>query len=128
MASWNASNPASILEERVPQHVQQLFEKRRGERGLGLKELAILAATLEHLVHKEALERLQVSYAATKFLQEDVLSEEEALKVLDMYMAIYILGFMHSDLKTMPAKAAQELHANVLDMYPNWPETQQFLR
>merc|ERR1719420_307500 len=56
MAAWNSSTPTSILEERVPAHVQELFEKRLGERGLGLKELAVLASTLEHLVHVEALE------------------------------------------------------------------------
>merc|ERR1719198_1927510 len=60
--------------------------------------------------------------------QEDVLSEEEAIAALDMYMSVYILGFLHSDLKTMTAQTAQELHANILELYPTWPETQQFLR
>jgi hypothetical protein len=128
MAAWNSSTPTSILEERVPAHVQQLFEKRLGERGLGLKELAVLASTLEHLVHVEALERLKIAYLAGNMSQEDVLSEEEAIKVLDMYMAIYILGFLHADLKTMTAGTAQELHANILELYPTWPETQTFLR
>merc|ERR1719161_1513335 len=70
LAAWNASKPISILEERVPEHVQNLFEKRLGERGLGLKELAILAATLEHLVHTEALDRLRVAYIAKSYSQE----------------------------------------------------------
>merc|ERR1719420_113874 len=128
LASWNTSSPTSILEERVPEHVQNLFEKRLGSHGLGLKELAILAGTLEHLVHVEALERLKVSYLAKNITEEDVLSEEEAIEVLDMYMAIYILGFLHSDLKTMTGETAQELHSNILELYPTWPETQQFLR
>jgi hypothetical protein len=128
LAAWNASKPISILEERVPVHVQELFEKRLGTHGLGLKELAILAASLEHLVHVEALERLNVSYLAKNTTQEDVLSEEEAIAILDMYMSVYILGFLHSDLKTMTAETAQELHANILELYPTWPETQQFLR
>merc|ERR1719230_2452492 len=79
LAAWNTSTPISILEERVPQHVQDLFEKRLGQHGLGLKELAILAGTLEHLVHVEALDRLKVAYSAKSFSQEDVLSEEEAI-------------------------------------------------
>jgi hypothetical protein len=128
LAAWNSSKPISILEERVPLHVQELFEKRLGTHGLGLKELAILAASLEHLVHIEALERLKVSYLAKNITEEDVLSEDEAIAVLDMYMAVYILGFLHSDLKTMTAATAQELHANILELYPTWPETQQFLR
>jgi len=128
LAAWNSSNPTSILEERVPVHVQNLFEKRLGQRGLGLKELAVLAGTLEHLVHVEALDRLKIAYLAKGVSQEDVLSEEEAINVLDMYMSIYILGFMHSNLTTMTAATAQQLHDNILELYPTWPETQQFLR
>merc|ERR1719181_1706134 len=128
LAAWNSSNPVSILEERVPQHVQDLFEKRLGSKGLGLKELAILAATLEHLVHTEALERLKVAFVAKGLTQEDVLSEEEALGVLDTYMSVYILGFLHSDLATMTAEQSQMLHENILELYPTWPETQNFMR
>merc|ERR1719446_802466 len=128
LAAWNSSSPTRILEERVPEHVQDLFEKRLGERGLGLKELAILAGTLEHLVHVEALDRLKVAYLAKGLSQEDVLSEEEAIGVVDMYMSIYILGFLHSNLNTMTASTAQELNKNILELYPTWPETQQFLR
>merc|ERR1719421_246342 len=56
LAAWNSSKPISVLEERVPAHVLELFEKRLGDHGLGLKELSILASSLEHLVHVEALE------------------------------------------------------------------------
>merc|ERR1719230_781708 len=62
------------------------------------------------------------------FKEDDTVSEEEAVQVLDMYMSIYILGFLHSNLTTMTPEVAQELHANILEMYPSWPETQQFLR
>merc|ERR1719247_743071 len=73
IASWSLSNPTSILEERVPESVQGLFEKRLGTHGMGVKELAILAATLEHLVHVEAMERLSVAYLARNMSKEDVL-------------------------------------------------------
>merc|ERR1740138_641757 len=128
MAAWNTSSPAVVLEERVSEHVQKLFQDRLGEDGLGVKELAILAATLEHLVHGEALDRLKVAYTAANFSESDVLSEEEANHVLDMYMSIYILGFLHTDLKTMSASIAQSLYSNIFEVYPTWPETQQFLR
>merc|ERR1719460_725253 len=38
---------------------------------------------------------------------------------------------MHQDLKDLNAAAgrvAQELHANILQVYPSWPETQEFLK
>merc|ERR1719235_3088690 len=128
LAAWNSSKPISILEERVPVHVQELFERRLGTHGLGLKELAILASSLEHLVHVEALQRLRVSYLAKNLTQEDVLSEEEAIGLLDMYMSIYILGFLHADLNTMTSETARSFHADILELYPTWPETQQFIR
>lgn len=130
MAAWNGSSPTVILEERVPDHVQELFEKRLGMHGLGVHELSVLASTLEHLVHTEALDRLNVSYRANKFSQEDVVSEDEAIKILDTYMSIYILGFMSKidDVSTMTPSKAHDLHSKILEWYPAWPETQQFLR
>jgi hypothetical protein len=128
LAAWNTSSPTSILEERVPAHVTELFEKRLGVHGLGVKELAVLAATLEHLVHEEALDRLNVAYRAKSVSREDVLSEEEALGVLDSYMSLYILGFLHANLSTMSGEAARKIESNILEIYPTWPETQQFLR
>jgi len=125
LGAWNTTSPTSVLEERVPAHVQELFEKRLGDHGLGVKELSILAATLEHLVHSEALDRLKVAYLAKNFSQDDVLSQEEALQVLDMYMSLYILGFAQGN---MSASSAQELHANIDQLYPTWSETQQFTR
>merc|ERR1719198_1388782 len=45
-----------------------------------------------------------------------------------MYMSIYILGFMHEDLNTLNGDMAKEMHKNILELYPTWPDTQQFLR
>jgi hypothetical protein len=117
-----------VLEERVPQHVTELFESRLGQHGLGVKELAVLASSLEHLVHVEALQRLNVSYNGARLADDCEFSEEEAMHVVEVYMSIYILGFLHTDLATMTGDIAQQLHANVLEVYPSWPETQQFVR
>ena len=38
-----------------PTYIQDLFEQRLGGRGFGLHELGVLAATIEHLVHSEAI-------------------------------------------------------------------------
>jgi len=127
-AAWNTSTPTAVLEERVPDHIVQMFEGRLGQHGLGLRELAILASTLEHMVHVEALQRLNTSYQGSGFSLEDVLSNDEAIQVLDVYMSVYILGFMHDDLNTLTGAMAKEMHANINEMYPTWPETQQFLR
>jgi hypothetical protein len=57
----------------------------------------------------------------------DELSREEANQVLDMYMAIYILGFIYEDLSTMTGDMAKNMHDSILQLYPTWPDTQKFL-
>jgi len=128
-AGWESSSPMAILQERVPDHIQTLFENRLGQHGLGLKEIAVLASTIEHLIHSEALTRLRISYAAMNISQDDVLSHEETINLLDMYMAIYIVGHAHpGELSTLSPKKAKLMHSKILDFYPTWPDTQQFLR
>merc|ERR1719409_2561057 len=57
-AAWNSSTATGILKDQVPSYIQSLFEQRLGGHGLGLHELAVFAATIEHLVHNEAIGRL----------------------------------------------------------------------
>jgi hypothetical protein len=56
------------------------------------------------------------------------LSEEEAINVLDMYMAIYIFGSVHSDLETLTPNLANQMRSKILDVYPDFPATQRFVR
>jgi len=128
-AAWNTSSPTSVLEERLPKHVQSLFEDRLGTHGLGVKELATLAASLEHLVHSEALGRLKVSYLALNFTQDDALSGEEAIQALEMYMSSFIAGSLQKPSSfATSTQVARNVNANILEIYPTWPATQQFLR
>merc|ERR1719316_457446 len=48
-AGWNSSSATGILKDQVPAYIQNLFEQRLGGKGLGLNELAVFAATIEHL-------------------------------------------------------------------------------
>jgi len=54
----NSTSSAGLLKEQVPAYIQDLFEQRLAGRGFGLHELGVLAATIEHLVHSEAIKRL----------------------------------------------------------------------
>jgi len=70
LSSFNSSSASAIVEE----NIQHVFEERLAGVGATLHEIAILAATLEHLVHKEAMARLYVVYETHGFAVEDVLS------------------------------------------------------
>merc|ERR1740121_2093521 len=96
--SWNASNSTAILEDRLPSLVQTLFERRVGGRGLDLHELAVMAATLENLIHGEAMDRLEHTYRSLDRSKKDPLSLEESYEVIDAYMAMYVLGMNYASL------------------------------
>merc|ERR1719160_1589860 len=88
----NATSNVGLLKEQVPAYIQDLFEQRLGGRGFGLHELGVLAATIEHLVHNEAIKRLGLAFKVHNFLPTSLMSESEADEVLDTYMTSYILG------------------------------------
>merc|ERR1740117_1248534 len=121
----NATSGAGLLKAQVPAYIQDLFEQRLHGRGFGLHELGVLAATIEHLVHSEAIKRLGSAFKVHKFLPTALMTIKEADDVLDTYMTSYILG---EDLSNMTLQDAIELKAEMPEVYMAWNETQQFCR
>jgi len=74
----NATTSAGLLKEQVPAYIQDLFEQRLGGRGFGLHELGVLAATIEHLVHSEAIKRLGNAFKVHNLLPTSLLNKHEA--------------------------------------------------
>jgi len=121
----NTTSSAGVLKEHVPAYVQDLFEKRLGDRGFGLHELTVLAATIEHVIHNEAIKRLGDAFKAHSFLPTSLMTTEQADEVLDTYMASYIIG---EDLSTMNTSDVDQLKTAMPDMYMDWKSTQDFVR
>merc|ERR1719456_19070 len=121
----NSTSSAGLLKEQVPAYIQDLFEQRLGGRGFGLHELAVLAATIEHLVHSEAIKRLGNAFRVHSLLPTSLMKEEEADEVLDTYMASYILG---EDISNMTIIEAEELKAEMPEIYNAWNDTKDFVR
>mmetsp|Transcript_131600 Transcript_131600/g.281394 ORF Transcript_131600/g.281394 Transcript_131600/m.281394 type:complete len:595 (+) Transcript_131600:79-1863(+) len=120
--SWKGINSASsieILEDRVPTFVQDLFEERLSGRGLGMHEIAILAATLEHLIHDEAEGRLRVAYQIRGLSMDVGLDVPQAEDLLSVYMYLFLKGG-----RVMYSKEAFEQMDKV---YPNWHLTVDFM-
>merc|ERR1719316_2094793 len=107
-------------------NVVGLFENRLVE-GFGLHEMGVLAATLEHLVHQEALVRLKAAYASHTYSAEDVVSPDESLAIIDSYMSIFILGILSGDVSKISPEHVRTLRSNVSALYPSFNETQQFV-
>jgi len=121
----NATSGAGLLKEQVPAYIQDLFEQRLHGRGFGLHELGVLAATIEHLVHSEAIKRLGDAFKVHSFLPTSNMKESEADEVLDTYMTSYILG---EDLSKMNLSEALEIKAEMPEVYMAWNHTQEFVR
>jgi len=121
----NSTSSAGLLKEQVPAYIQDLFEQRLGGRGFGLHELAVLAATIEHLVHSEAIKRLGNAFRVHSLLPTSLMKEQEADELLDTYMASYILG---EDLSNMTLSEAEELKAEMPEIYQAWNDTKDFVR
>jgi len=120
----NSTASAGLLKEQVPAYIQDLFEERLAGRGFGLHELGVLAATIEHLVHSEAISLLGKAFKVHKLLPTSLMSVLEADDVLDTYMASYVLG---EDLSNMTLTSALELKAEMPDIYNGWNATQAFV-
>merc|ERR1719324_2341801 len=110
----NSSSGAGLLKEQVPAYIQDLFEQRLGGRGFGLHELGVLAATIEHLVHSEAIKRLGYAFKVHNYLPTSLMSADHADEVLDTYMTSYILG---EDLSSMNLTEALEIQAEMPEVY-----------
>lgn len=123
--AWNASSTSAILESQVPAYVQGLLEERVGGRGLGMHEVAVLAATLEHLIHDEALDRLKSAYASLGLSAEGALTEAQVLDAIDVYMVFFVGGRNHS---IMTRQEVDRERASIHETYPSWPATQAFAR
>merc|ERR1719183_1447908 len=121
----NSTSGAGLLKEEVPAYIQDLFEKRLAGRGFGLHELGVLAATIEHLVHSEAIKRLGDAFKVHNFIPTSLMSKDEADEVLDTYMTSYILG---EDLSNQTLQDALELKAEMPELYMAWNDTKAFVR
>jgi len=121
----NSTSGAGLLKEQVPAYIQDLFEERLKGRGFGVHELGVLAATIEHLIHSEAITRLGKAFKVHAYLPTDLISEQQADEVLDTYMTSYLLG---EDLSNMTLQGAIELKAEMPEIYMAWNETKAFVR
>jgi|Transcript_39519 hypothetical protein len=119
------SSPAGILKDQVPAYIQSTFEQRLGDTGLGLHELAIMASTLEHLIHKEAVGRLGDVYSIYNLLPSSMVRESTGFELLDTYMMAFILG---ESLGNLTAYDARHIIGEMPELYLAWKDTQTFVR
>jgi len=116
---WNNTSPAGVLKDRVSSYVEELFEERLGGRGFNLHDTAVLAATLEHLIHDENKNRLIKAYEAKKISSVVDINRGDADAILDQYMKFHLLS------EDMAGRVSDR---EMTQIFPGWGQTQQFVR
>lgn len=123
--SFNSSSPAGVLKEQAPAYIQSLFEDRLGNKGLGLHELAVMGATVEHLIHNEGVGRLGAVFNVHRLLPTGIVTTEQATELLDTYMMAFILG---QNLTGLATQDARDLVTDMPEIFLAWRDTQEFVR
>jgi len=121
----NLTSPAGVLKDQMPAYIQTLFENRLGGKGLSLQDLAAMAATMEHLIHKEVVSKLGDAYALYNILPTQPVSEWQADQILDLIMAARIYG---KDIKSWNQRIAAKIFLRIPGDYVGWRSTQKFVR
>merc|ERR1719487_401181 len=114
----NASS--ATLKEWVPEYLLNAIEQLVGTEGITSQELAVLAATFEDLVHKEAIARLRDVYEVKGLAIENPIKRDVAEDIVATYMTVYT-----ADLPSSVPKTVQSAVALNLDLEDN---TKKWLR
>jgi hypothetical protein len=86
------ATPMSSLSQWMPAYLVNSLEQLLGTNGVTLREMAVLAATFEDLIHREASSRLEDVYELLNLPKDSVLHEKEAFDAIKMYMTMYTSG------------------------------------
>jgi len=90
-----AQSPSSTgtpapLKDWVAAYIQERFEESSDAKGINLRNLVALAATLEDLIRREASLEMKEVYSILGFSTTDRIPREEAEEAINAYMMIYL--------------------------------------
>jgi len=119
-SAWNSTAPTTIMKDRTPSYIQSLFEERLHGKGFGLHELAVFAATLSDLIHKEALDSLASVYKGLGLPVDAPVARVWSATAIKAYLAVYLIGGGISIGSVAEFKA---LEKEMPEVYPAWLDT-----
>jgi hypothetical protein len=90
--AWDLDSPIQAMGDRVPWKMRDVFEHRLGNFGLTLHELAVVAVTIDQMIHTDVPARLKIVYEAHARKTDDVLDWDQAIELMRSYMSSFILG------------------------------------
>jgi len=116
----DTSTSTSIMKDRAPLFIQNLFEQRLSGQGLNQHDLAVFAATLTDLIHNEVSGNLEQVYAALDFPTVGPVTEPE----FDMATKAYLLSYMSGGREVVTKmEELPSVERAWDDDYPAWNDT-----
>mmetsp|Transcript_99194 Transcript_99194/g.309161 ORF Transcript_99194/g.309161 Transcript_99194/m.309161 type:complete len:600 (-) Transcript_99194:71-1870(-) len=121
----NPNHATSTLKDWVAAYTQERFEEKAGSKGIDLRDLAALAATLEDLIHKEASLELEEVYKILNFSLTERIPREQADEAIHAYMMIYLTNRNIS----LSSRDETERKLKIFERkYKGWTEAEAFLQ
>eukprot|EP00928_Gymnodinium_smaydae_P051720 TRINITY_DN3532_c0_g2_i1.p1 TRINITY_DN3532_c0_g2~~TRINITY_DN3532_c0_g2_i1.p1 ORF type:complete len:574 (+),score=81.07 TRINITY_DN3532_c0_g2_i1:88-1809(+) len=121
-------SPGEALRARVPQQLQGLLEQQRGEAGLGLRELAALVATIEHLIDGDLVERLKAAYTVAGLPFDAETSDQDRVAEALLSLASGFISLTDRSGFGLVGKAKSLDRQMVEETYPNWKDIEVAVR
>jgi len=118
--SDDKSSSTTIMKDRAPSYIQNLFEQRLQGQGLNQHDLAVFAATLSDLIHKEVAVSLQGVYAALELPTVGPVTEKEHDMATKAYLLTYLSGGREEVTQMSELDTVENLWR---EDYPAWDET-----
>mmetsp|Transcript_45823 Transcript_45823/g.106478 ORF Transcript_45823/g.106478 Transcript_45823/m.106478 type:complete len:549 (-) Transcript_45823:65-1711(-) len=119
--AWNSSSAMEALKDHVDSEHSRLLEARTSE-SVSLHHVAVLAATLESMVHAETLSRLRSAYRVAGLDTESEVSAARLRDAVDNYMLFYVAGIVNHTRASN--KMVSKIFSKIEEAYPMWGETQ----
>jgi len=124
--SDDTSSSTTIMKDRAPSYIQNLFEQRLQGQGLNRHDLAAFAATLTDLIHKEVGVSLERVYAVLEFPTVGPVTEREHDIATKAYLLTYLSGGWEEVTSREEVTSMSDLPAverSMREDYPAWDET-----
>jgi len=115
MSTLPGTSSSSILKGRAPSYIQSLFAQYLNGEGFGLNELAVFAATLTDLVHREAVGDLHGVFGSLQYPIENSVSRKEADLAIKFWLVAYFGDKIGDNITDF-----HRLEYRLLRRYPTW--------
>jgi len=118
---WGDLPAIVMFEGRVPDDVLDLVRHRFNGVRMGLHDLAVLAATLEDLIHGEAIQKLKAAFVAQRVSVDEVLPVEMEDRIVNTYMLFHVKP--HPNFTKMSPSRLNHVLSQASRFLPGWEDT-----